>query len=157
MKISQLIAQHVEEVVDGNWTDIFLKDVLKDISYKEAIGVPTGITNSIAMLVHHILYYNEIVEQRLKNLNPAFNNANGFNVDINNEEDWQQLKQKCINSFKELANTVRQFPDEKLEEINPRGNSTFYKMLHGVVEHAHYHLGQIVLLKKIIKYNHAVS
>ncbi|MDQ1090003.1 hypothetical protein QE390_004607 [Siphonobacter sp. SORGH_AS 1065] len=28
---------------------------------------------------------------------------------------------------------------------------TYYRNLHGMIEHTHYHLGQIVLIKKILR------
>lgn len=151
MQIAPLVAQHVAEIVHGNWTEIYLDDVTADVTYAEAIALPAGITNSIAMLVNHLGLYNYIVGERLKGNNPQPGDDNGFAIDIKNEEDWQQLRQNVLNSFKTLADAVKVLPDEKLSAFTPAGHTTFYKTLHGISEHAHYHLGQIMLIKKIIR------
>ncbi|HWB24239.1 MAG TPA: DinB family protein [Chitinophagaceae bacterium] len=152
MNIAPFVAQHVEEVVHGNWTDIYLDDTIADVTYEEAVMLPPGITNSIAMLVNHLKFYNNVVAGRLAGENPAIDSANGFNVAVQSEEEWQKLKQDALDSFKMLAGTVRELPDEKLLTLSPGQHSTFYKTLHGIAEHAHYHLGQIVLLKKIMRF-----
>lgn len=152
MKIAPLAAQHVAEVVHGNWTDIFLDDVIADVTYEEAVALPPGITNSIAMLVYHIKFYNDVVRLRLAGEKPAVGPANGFDVAINTDADWQQLKADCIASFKTLANDIKALPDEKLWQHPAGSGDTFYKSFHGIAEHGHYHLGEIVLLKKIIRH-----
>jgi len=66
-------------------------------------------------------------------------------------ESWEDLKERSIYSANQLAEAVIKFPEDRLFELTITGHSTYYKMLHGVAEHAHYHLGQIVLLKKLIR------
>ena len=50
-----------------------------------------------------------------------------------------------------IAEAVKKFPEEKIFEPTITGHTTHYKTLHGIAEHAHYHLGQIILLKKLVK------
>jgi len=113
--------------------------------------VPSGLTNSIAMLVHHIGFYNNVVIERIKGNNPGINDANGFDITITNEDEWQKLKATSLDSLKKLATIVAALPDEKLWELTLAGTDSFYKALHGITEHAHYHLGQIVLIKKLVR------
>ena len=57
MNISQQIAKHFKEVYfGGNWTDVNLKDSLKDISWQQATTKLYSF-NTIAALVYHIDYY----------------------------------------------------------------------------------------------------
>ncbi len=157
MKITELIAQHIIEVHEGgNWTEVNIKDTLEDISYEEAIFVTKASSNSIAALLHHLSFYNEIVLERLMGINPEINDTNGFDVPpIINKNNWQQLKERNIQSAYKLAKLVEQFPEDKLFHLTITGSSTHYKMLQGIVEHAHYHLGQMVLLKKLVKQTHS--
>lgn len=152
MKITELIAQHIMEVFEGdNWTDVNMKDTLHDVDYRQAATVTKASYNTIAALLHHLSFYNEIVSMRLLGINPEIDEINGFNVPtIKNEHDWQQLKDAAFASAANLADAVRKFPEERLEELTVTGHSTYYKTLHGIAEHTHYHLGQIVLLKKLI-------
>jgi uncharacterized damage-inducible protein DinB len=153
MKITESIAQHLMEVFEGgNWTDVNMNAALRDINYREATAVTKASYNTIAALVYHISFYNEIVLKRLQGISPVIGNANGFDLPpIKNEHDWTKLKEKCFQSARDLAAAVLKFPEERLFELTVTGHSTNYKTLHGVAEHAHYHLGQIVLLKKLIK------
>ncbi|HRI22656.1 MAG TPA: DinB family protein [Panacibacter sp.] len=153
MKLTELIAQHITEVHEGgNWTEVNIKDTLADVTYKEATAVTKASYNTIAALLHHLSFYNDIVMQRLSGENPVINEANGFDVPaIKNEEDWAKLKERNHQSGKQLAEAVSRFPEEKVFELTATGHSTHYKTLHGITEHAHYHLGQIVMLKKLAR------
>jgi uncharacterized damage-inducible protein DinB len=153
MKITDFIARHIIEVFEGrNWTDVNFKDTLKDINYKEATTVTKASYNTIAALAYHTCFYNEVVLKRLQGITPAINDRNGFDLPpIKSEDDWKNLKQHVFQSAHELAEAVEIFPEERLFELTITGHSTHYKTLHGVAEHAHYHLGQIVFLKKLVK------
>ncbi len=153
MKLTELIAQHITEVHEGtNWTEVNIKDAIADIDHKEATTKTKASHNTIAALLHHLSFYNDVVMQRLFGNIPAIGEPNGFDVPaIENEEDWTRLKDRNIKSAVELAAAVRAFPDDRLFELAVTGASTHYKMLHGIVEHAHYHLGQMTLLKNLIK------
>jgi len=153
MKTSDFISQHILEVFEGgNWTDVNFKDTLKDINYKEATTVTKASFNTIAALVYHTCFYNEVVLKRLQGINPAINEKNGFDLSpIKNESDWNELKQRCFRSVHALAEAVKKFPEDELSQLTITNHSTHYKTLHGVAEHGHYHLGQIVILKKLIK------
>jgi len=153
MKTTELIAQHIIEVFEGdNWAEVNMKDTLQDINYKEATTVTKASCNTIAGLVHHLSFYNEIVLKRLQGIDPLITETNGFDFPaIRNQDDWVRLKERCFESTRELAREIKNFPEEKLFEITAPGYSTYYKTLHGVSEHVHYHLGQIVLLKKLAK------
>jgi len=153
MKITELIAQHLIEVHEGeNWTEVNLKDTLADVDHREAVIVTTASHNTIAALVHHLSYYNDIVAQRLSGINPAIDKFNGFDVAaITNEDDWIKLREENVQSAHQLATKIRELPGEKMFDLTVTGLSTYYKTLHGLIEHAHYHLGQIVLLKKLAR------
>jgi uncharacterized damage-inducible protein DinB len=153
MKITELIAQHITEVFEGgNWTEVNIKDTLADVSYKEATTVTRASSNTIASLVHHLSFYNDVVMQRLSGIDPVIGEANGFDVaPIENENDWLKLKERNMLSAQQLVSAVREFPEVKVFEVTVTGHSTYYKTLHGIAEHAHYHLGQIVLLRKLTR------
>jgi uncharacterized damage-inducible protein DinB len=153
MKTTDFIAQHIVEVFEGgNWTEVNFKSTLKDINYKEATTVTKASYNTIAALLYHTCFYNEVVLQRLQGINPAINEKNGFDLPpVRNENDWNELKRRCFQSAHALAEAVKKFPEERLSELTITGHSTHYKTLHGVAEHTHYHLGQIVILNKLIK------
>jgi uncharacterized damage-inducible protein DinB len=152
MSIPHLIAQHITEVYEGdNWTGVSITDAIKDVNWQQAQQKTIASSNTVAALLHHIYYWNGIMMQRVNGINPSIPDTNGFDVDeLKNENDWNDLKEKTHQSFIALANAVKNFPEEKLDEISPTGRSSYYKNLQGIVEHAHYHLGQIVIIKKLL-------
>lgn len=152
MSVSNQIAKQLREVhFGGNWTSVNLKDTLNGVTWQQAVTKVQSL-NTIAVLVFHINYY---VGAVLKVLNGGALEAHDkFSFDcpeISSEADWQQLVDKALNEAGAFAAAIEKLDDSKLSEniADPKyGN--FYRNLTGIIEHTHYHLGQIVLLKKLI-------
>ena len=153
MNITSLIAQHLIDVHEGNnWTEVDITTTLQDVNLKEAITRTQASPNTIASLLHHITFWNRVMVQRAQGTAVQINDANGYDhPPLNAEADWQNLKSDNIQSAHELATAIRQFDEAKLLEPILPNYSTAYKNLQGSVEHVHYHLGQIVILKKLIR------
>lgn len=135
----------------GNWTSVNLKDVLADVSWQQAIAKVNSF-NTIAALVYHINYYVCAVQNML--LGEPLHASDKFSFDlprIESEEDWQKLLEKTWSDADTFAGLIGQLADERLGEDFADGKyGTYYRNLTGIIEHAHYHLGQIVLIKKMI-------
>jgi hypothetical protein len=153
MNIKQHIAHHLVEVHrGGNWTDVSITHTLKDVSRQQALTITPFSPNSIAMLLHHITYWNSIVALRGQNIEPEINEQNGMNAPaLNSDEDWEELKQDNIHSAEELATIIEGYDIGSLYNPILPGHSSAYKNFQGQVEHVHYHLGQIVMIKKYIQ------
>jgi uncharacterized damage-inducible protein DinB len=153
MKISEAIAQHILELYFGNnWTDVNVRETLQDVTLKEALTKTKASPNTIASLVQHITFYNKIILERLHGSNPQIDEINGYNLPpLENEAAWELLKENNLQSAQELADEARLIADDTLQEPVVEDGSSRYKSLHGVTEHGYYHLGQIVILKKLIR------
>jgi uncharacterized damage-inducible protein DinB len=150
--ISSQIAKALREVqFGGNWTDVNLKDTLQGVTWQQATTKIQSF-NTIAVLVFHINYYIDRVLPVLKGEKLDAKDSDAFShPPVTNEEEWQQLLDNSWKKAEEFAALIENLPDEKLLEtfVNEKyGN--YYRNLTGIIEHAHYHLGQIVLLKKIM-------
>ena len=153
MNLSAQLAKHFREVhFGGNWTSVNLKDTLWDISWQQATTRVYSL-NTIAKLVYHINYYVAAVLQVLKGGSLDANDKFSFDLPpIESQEDWQKLLNKMWTDAKDFADMVEQLPDSKLGEIfTDEKYGTWYRNLIGIIEHTHYHLGQIVLIKKIVR------
>ena len=63
-----------------------------------------------------------------------------------------KLGVKKIGMIYELANLIEKLPEAKLwKNIGDDVWGNYYRNIHGIIEHTHYHLGQIVLIKKLLK------
>ncbi len=152
MNTSSQITKHFRDVLfGGNWTSVNLKETLADISWQQATKKVYSF-NTIAILVYHMNYYVGVVTRVLQGQPLDGKDSDSFNCPpIESAEDWEKLVRKTWTEAESFASLIEQLPESKLEEIfinDKYGN--YYRNLHGVIEHYHYHLGQIVIIKKII-------
>lgn len=151
--ITSLLAKHFKEVhYGGNWTWVNLKDTLADVDWKQATAKVNN-CNTIAVLVYHINYY---VQAQLKVMKGGpLDASDKYAFDcppINSENDWRQLLVKIWADADEYITLTEQFPDEKLNDYFAMEKyGTWHRNFLGVIEHTHYHLGQIVIIKKLLQ------
>jgi len=150
--LTSQIAKHIREIhFGGNWTYSNLKDNLSDVTWEQAT-TRVYTFNTIATLVFHMNYFVSAVLEVLQG-NPL-NAHDKFSFDlppIRSAEDWNKLLDKTFADAENFASLVEQLPDQKLWEVfSDEKYGNYYRNLHGIIEHTHYHLGQIVLIKKII-------
>lgn len=153
MNIAALIAGHLLDVYAGqNWTEVNLKSTLEDLTFEEASQITPASSNTIAGLVNHLAFWNRVMAVRIRGEKVEIPESNGFdNSPLADEDEWQSLKKDCFKSGKVLAEAIRKLSNEQLQlEILP-GYPSAYKSLQGAVEHVHYHLGQMVILKQLLR------
>lgn len=149
------IAKNLREVYfGGNWTDVNLKDQLKGLSWEQAVAKIDSI-NTIAALVYHMHYYVAAVLKVLQGGPLDANDRYSFNLPpIQSDADWQNLLDISWKDAEACAVAIEQLPQSKLWEIfSEEKYGNYYRNLHGIIEHTHYHLGQIALLKKLLAAN----
>ncbi|MFT7588743.1 MAG: putative damage-inducible protein DinB [Limisphaerales bacterium] len=150
MHLPNQLAKHFREVIlGGNWTTSNLKDNLEGINKAQATHKISDY-NTIASLVFHINYYIEALTKVLNGGPLTANDKYSFDLpEIKTEEDWLKLKEKLFTDSEEFANLVEKMPESRIwEYVSEEKYGTFYKNIHGIIEHTHYHLGQIVIIKK---------
>lgn len=153
MSSTKQIAKHFRDVYfGGNWTAVNLKDTLADVTLQQATTKVYNL-NTIATLVFHINYYVNPVLKVLQGQPIVASDKLSFKLPpITSDEEWQKLITKALTEAAELADRIEELDETKLQDVfvNPKyGN--YYRNLLGIIEHTHYHLGQISLIKKIIK------
>lgn len=146
------IAKHFRDVhYGGNWTGVNLKDTLADVTWEQATTKIHDL-NSIATLVFHMNYYVNPVLKVLQGEPLIASDKFSFDVpQISSEEDWQKLIAKSFNEAQLFADEIEKVAENKLftDFADPKyGN--YCRNLFGIIEHTHYHLGQISLIKKIL-------
>ncbi|RYE27206.1 MAG: DinB family protein [Sphingobacteriaceae bacterium] len=156
MNIPFLIARHVLDVHEGgNWTEVDITSTLKDVTLQQAVSLTPGSPNTIAALLHHLTYWNRVMVSRINGTAVVVPEANGFDAPVLNvEQDWEVLKEDNLRSARELAAAITGCQEYNLSAPILPGYPSAYKSLQGSVEHIHYHLGQIVILKHLIKGNY---
>jgi uncharacterized damage-inducible protein DinB len=155
MSLTAQIAKHFREIhFGGNWTTSNLKDQLADVTWQQATTKVYSF-NTIATLVYHTNYYVSAVLKVLQGESLNAKDEYSFaHPPINSQEDWENLMNKAWAEAESFASLVEQLPESKLlEDFTDKKYGNYYRNLHGIIEHTHYHLGQIVLIKKIIAAN----
>jgi len=140
------IAELLQNVFERDpWHGPSVKAVLQDITPAQALQkLPNS--NSIIELVNHMTVWRKSVACHLE--------GKPFTVseDLNfvSSTDWELAVRDLEKSQQALLDALESFPSKKLNQIIPGTNlrHTFYTVIHGVIHHDVYHLGQIVLTKK---------
>lgn len=144
---SQLKRAHQGEA----WHGPSLRELLADVTAAQAVAKPVPGAHSIWELVHHISAWEEVVRRRLAGeVVIDIPDEVNFPVIIDaSETAWEATLQALAAGNQALRDSIKQFDESRLEESVPGMSYSYYFMLHGAVQHALYHAGQIALLKKL--------
>lgn len=159
MKLTTEIAKHFRGVhTGGNWTCSNLRDNVADITWQQATTQVYGL-NTIATLVYHTNYFVSAVLQVLRG--EPLNAHDKYSFDhppIQSQEDWEHMCAKALADAAAFADLLEQLPDERLwEPFTDEKYGNYYRNIHGIIEHTHYHLGQIAAVKKILQQQSAAE
>lgn len=153
MSLSIQIARHIRELhFGGNWTDVSLKDLLEDLRWNEA-NIKIYHLNTIGTLVFHINYYINAVLKVLEHQPLKAKDKYSFDLPpIRSQKDWDHLLAKTWNDADKFAGLIENLTEDELWNIMiDEKYETYYRNFQGIIEHCHYHMGQISLIKKIIR------
>lgn len=152
MSVSQNLAKHFHEVYfGGNWTTSNLKDQLSNVSILEAT-TQVGELNTILALTFHLNYYVKNVGIYLNGGLFKSKDSESFkHSTISTDEEWQSFLESVWQNGEDLYNALLNISDDRLENdfIDSKYGSYFRNIL-GIIEHTHYHLGQIAIIKRLI-------
>ncbi len=152
MQTSETLANHLEQLFFGkNWTGSSFREALKDLSWEKATQSYKG-CNSIAVLLYHVVYYIRVQKKVLEGGPLSGNDQESFQAPkVHNEMEWQKLQEELLQDVKGMVTLLNSFSEEKLPKAFADSSyGSYLRNFIGVLEHSHYHLGQIVLLKKLI-------
>lgn len=152
MEISKQLAHRFREVIlNGTWiTNTNYKDQLYNLDLKVAT-TRIGDLNTIAVLAQHIHYYIKGVKNVL--LGGTLDISDRFSFDfapMESREQWDIFLTQFWNDAEEFAVLTEQLPETQLHScfVDEKYGS-YLRNIEAMIEHAYYHLGQIVLIKKL--------
>jgi uncharacterized damage-inducible protein DinB len=153
MNTPLLLAKHLREIhTGGNWTTTNLKDTLADVTWEEAKKSISGL-NSIAVLTYHMTYYVGVLLKVLEGGPLDAKDEYSFQLPaIESQEEWKELVANALLNAEKAAVLIEKLPEERLfEPFTDEKYGNYYRNIAGIIEHMHYHLGQISLLKKLVR------
>lgn len=149
---TQIAHRFREVVLDGDWVaGTNYKTQLSDVTWTQATQ-KVGDLNTIALLVFHINYYVAGILQVLEGGSLDIRDKYSFDLPpIQSAEEWEQLLDKFWTDAEKFAQRIAQMPQEKLQEVFVDAKyGTYQRNLDAMIEHCYYHLGQLVLIKKMV-------
>lgn len=155
MNISEQLGRHFREIhFGGNWSCSCLQDNLKDVSLEQALLKVDGI-NTIATLVYHTTYYvNALHTVLLGKEFKAKDELSFLHPKLETEMDWLAMVHSAMQNAEQVAKLIEQLPDEIWSKVFVEEKyGTWFRNVTGIIEHMHYHLGQIVMIKKLLASN----
>lgn len=152
MKESERISKLFEDLYNGNpWIEVTIVGTLKNISAKHASKKIFPDRNSIWQIVNHMTSWRENVLLRVQgNEIQAPNNNYFMEITDTSEAAWEKALERLDNSQKQWTGFLKSFSESQFDTIYPPNKMNYYEHIHGILHHDAYHLGQIVLLSKLV-------
>lgn len=148
----EITSRFKEIILNGTWVaNTNYKLQLENLDWRIAVK-PVQNLNTIAILAQHIHYYINGLNQVFKGGTLDIKDKFSFDFPpIQSQEEWNSFLEKFWNDSQEFASLVEQMPDEKLNEpFVDEKYGTYRRNIDCMIEHSYYHLGQIVLIKKLL-------
>lgn len=141
-----------EVILNGTWiANTNFKNELSKINWKIAIKKRENL-NSIAALAQHIHYYIKGIKNVFLGGRLEISDKYSFDFpEIQSEEEWLNFLAEFWKDSEELALLIETMEETKLNVyfVDEKYGS-YYRNIDAMIEHSYYHLGQIVLINKIL-------
>lgn len=141
----KILLRQLDRVFNGPaWHGPSVSETLKEITERNALN-KVGDSHTTVQLIAHMAAWRNFVIEKL-----AGNDAYDVSEDVNfpSKPNLQESIIALMQSQEKLMWAIEQFPEERLRDKVPHREYSFQTMLHGILHHDLYHLGQLGLLKK---------
>lgn len=153
LKDTDRIIKLFADLYEGNpWLGVNWMDTLNTISAEKASRRIAEGRNTIWEIVNHVIHWRRNVLQRLHGdviTTPDHNYI--LPVSDTSEIAWQRTLKELHLSQQEWLVFLEGCDENQFSKIYPNNQMTYYEHIHGILQHDAYHLGQIVLLAKMIQ------
>ena len=147
------LAQHLHQVhFGGNWTASNVENTLRDLDCTESqLELPP--LNSIAKLTYHMWYFVHAILEVFRGNKLDAHDKFSFDVpEFKSDKEWRGFVKNYLDEVSELVDLIGSMPEDLVfQDFELEKYGSYYRNLHGLIEHTHYHLGQISLIKKLIR------
>jgi uncharacterized damage-inducible protein DinB len=144
------ITNMLREIYEGGpWHGPSITKVLSDISPQQALSVLQDSHNIIELVLHMTAWRNFVIRRLEGDERYEVSEDENFKIITNvTDEAWETAKKALAKSQKKLITLLSQCYDDQLLKTVANRSYNYYVLLHGILQHDVYHLGQMALLKK---------
>ncbi|MEW2921010.1 MULTISPECIES: DinB family protein [Flavobacteriaceae] len=151
---SEFMASRLQEVLlSGRWiAQTNIKEQIESISWQQA-NQKIGSLNTVALLTYHLNYYLAGILNVFNGGKLEIRDKYSFEMPpIQSETDWKKLKHQFVVNSEKFVAHVESMEDSQFDDyFVDEKYGTYQRNIEGVIEHSYYHLGQIVLINKMIQ------
>jgi len=147
----QRIVAMLQNVFDGAaWHGPSIMEVLNEIPYEKAFR-PSPKIHKICELVQHMTVWRIFAIKKLQR---------DTQYEVSQNENWKEFREPDASAWREIINDLHQSQQQLItalenaedsildEEVDMKTYS-YYTLLHGMMHHDLYHLGEIMLLSQL--------
>lgn len=155
MTLNEQLAKQLKDLfLTGQWIgpNLNLKAQLDDVDVEEANAKYESL-NTIALLAFHLNYYLEGVINVFKGGTLDIKDKFSYDMPLmTSQEEWDTMRKNIFRNAEYFITLVEQMPTSQLNDaFSDEKYGTYHRNLLGILEHSYYHLGQIVLIKKLLR------
>ena len=144
------IKRQLEKAWDKQpWYGTSIMGILKDVN-TSIVHKKIGPHSIIILLLHMAMWRRYVTRKLVGDDEFKVTEELNFREPPATPESWTKALREFEESQKALSAAIGNFSPERLHEVVPAASHkyTWYTLLHGIIQHDVYHLGQIALLNK---------
>ncbi len=150
VELSRLVKLFKDHYNGSPWLDVTILATLEDVSALQAER-RIGSHNSIWQIVRHMIAWRRANLQRIQGIiHHAPENNYIEDVADTSEQAWKAELKELEKSQKALLSYMTSGRDLHFDAVYAPNSLTYYEHIQAILQHDAYHLGQIVLLKKLL-------
>lgn len=156
MTAKQILLDQFTACYDENGWFVALKNALQDLTAEQANWKPAGVEHSARETVNHLIFWNERWLRRFRNeqINDAPETAETFLAGEEGQDftetDWANLVRKLYEVFDAWKVILETIDKAKLnEQVSEKYAAPWRSPLASMNIHNAYHIGQIVIVRKL--------
>jgi uncharacterized damage-inducible protein DinB len=152
MSESKRVSNLYQSIYNGNpWLEVTLAHTLENVTAEQAYRKINPNLNTIWEIVNHLIQWRRNILRRMQGETVTTPDHNYFVPILDSSEaSWEQSLQSLGKSQELWDAFFEDFDDQDFEKIYVNNGHTYYEHIHGIIQHDVYHLGQIVILKKLL-------
>ena len=153
MREVERIADQLKRAHEGGaWHGPAIDELLRGVTAEQAAARPVESAHSILELVAHVEAWERVILRRFDgDAAQIYQTEEDWSSSSDvSEEAWAAARRKMTETYVALREAVLKMDDDALDEPILPNMSTRYASLHGAIQHALYHAGQIALVRKAL-------
>jgi uncharacterized damage-inducible protein DinB len=148
-EVERIGEQHARAFTGPAWSGPAVFEVLRGVRARQAAARPVARGHTIWEIVLHVAAWEEVVQRRLRGERFSPADAQDWpSVGATPAVAWRRALALLRRRHRALQRAIASLSERRLGQRAAGQSYSVYIMVHGEIQHALYHAGQIALLRK---------